>query len=63
MLEDAIRAELQRYLPTGELHTAYRAELHRRAKAVPRERDVLGSRLRRLEDQLTRLHQLYEYGE
>lgn len=61
-IEDAIRAQLERYVRSGDLHRAYGAELNRRASAVPRQRDVLASRLRRLDEQLARLRQLYEYG-
>jgi hypothetical protein len=62
-IEEAIRHELERCLPSDDMHAAYRAQLER-SIATPRSpRDVREARLRRLEDQLARLRQLYEYGE
>ena len=62
-IEEAIRHELERCLPSDDMHAAYRAQLER-SIATPRSpRDVREARLRRLDDQLARARQLYEYGE
>jgi hypothetical protein len=62
-IEDAIRGELHRCVPNDELHAAYRLELERRLSSAADPRNVAEARLRRLDDQLVRLRQLYEYGE
>jgi Recombinase zinc beta ribbon domain/Recombinase len=62
-IEEAIRHELGRCLPSDDMHAAYRAQLER-SIATPRSpRDVREARLRSLDDQLARVRQLYEYGE
>ncbi len=62
-IEEAIRDELHRCVPNDELHEAYRAELERRFTSAAGPRDMTQARLRRLDDQLVRVRQLYEYGE
>ncbi len=62
-IEEAIRQELGRCLPSDDMHAAYRAELERSIATPPRPRDVREARLRRLDEQLARVRQLYEYGE
>jgi site-specific DNA recombinase len=62
-IEEAIRQELGRCLPSDDVHGAYRAELERSITTPPHPRDVRDARLRRLDEQLARVRQLYEYGE
>jgi len=62
-IEEAIGQELQLCLPGDDMHAAYRAELERSIATPPRPRDVREARLRRLDEQLARARQLYEYGE
>jgi hypothetical protein len=62
-IEEAIRQELGRCVPSGDVHAAYRAELERSITTPPHPRDVREARLHRLDDQLARARRLYEYGE
>lgn len=62
-IEEAIRQELGRCLPSDEVHAACRAELEKSIATPPHPRDVREARVRRLDDQLTRARRLYEYGE
>ena len=62
-IEEAIRQELGRCLPSDDVQAAYRAELERAIETPPHPRDVREARLRRLDEQLARVRQLYEYGE
>lgn len=62
-IEAAIRDELGRCVPTDEMHVAFRAELEQSLASARSPRDVREARLRRLDEQLARARQLYEYGE
>jgi site-specific DNA recombinase len=62
-IEEAIRHELGRCLPSDDIQAAYRTELERSIATPARPRDVREARLRRLDEQLARARQLYEYGE
>ena len=62
-IEAAIRDELHRCVPSGELNEAYRSELERRLASTADPRELTDARLRRLDEQLARIRQLYEYGQ
>ena len=62
-LEDGIRDELGRCLPTEDLHEAFRAHLTAAAARRPNSAATTEARIRRLDEQLVRARRLYEYGE
>ena len=62
-LEDGIREELARCLPTDDLHKAFQAHLAATARNRPNAAASIEARTRRLDEQLARARRLYEYGE
>jgi hypothetical protein len=63
LLDDAIRGELRRCVPSAELHATYREQLSRSLRPAPDPRAVVDAAIRRLDDQLVRVRRLYEFGE
>jgi site-specific DNA recombinase len=62
-IEEGIREELRRCLPTDELHQAYRDELWEAVAAARRPETLNENAVRRLGAQLDRVRRLFELGE
>jgi len=62
-IEEGIREELRRCLPTDELHQAYRDELWKAVAAARRPETLNENAVRRLGAQLDRVRRLFELGE
>ncbi len=63
ILEDGIREELRRCLPTHELHQEYRDELWEAVSRARRPETLMENAIHRLEGQLDRARRLFELGE
>ncbi len=63
VLEDGIREELRRCLPTNELHEAYRDELWEAVSRARQPETLNENAIRRLDAQLERVRRLFELGE
>ena len=63
VLEDGIREELRRCLPTDDLHQAYRDELWEAVARARRPETLNENAIRRLDAQLDRVRRLFELGE
>ena len=63
VIEDGIREELRRCLPTDDLHRAYRDELWEAVARARRPETLNENAIRRLDAQLDRSRRLFELGE
>jgi site-specific DNA recombinase len=61
-LEEALREDLRRCLPTGELNAAYRERLAAGVKKSRMPANVTKVALKKLEERLGRIKQMYEWG-
>ena len=63
ILEEGIREELRRCLPTDDLHQQYRDELWEAVSRAQRPETLKETAIRRLESQLDRASRLFQLGE
>jgi hypothetical protein len=63
LLEEGIREELRRCLPTDELHQRYREELWEAVSEARSPETLIETAIRRLEGQVDRARRLFELGE